>query len=71
MANKFVKLGDIRGWPIQNIIKKVGQPTSISSTGTGLLYQWMKTSIFFGSYHYAIAVDANGCATGYTHQFTR
>jgi len=71
MANKFVKLGVITGMPIEQIIRKVGQPTSISSTGTGQLYQWMKTSAFFGSYHYAISVDAEGKAIGYTHQFTR
>jgi hypothetical protein len=71
MANKFVKLGNIRGTPIADIVKRVGHPTSISSTGNGQLYQWIKTSAFFGSYHYAISVDAEGNAIGYTHQFSK
>lgn len=71
MANKFVKLGNIRGRPIAEIVKRVGPPNSISSTGNGQLYQWIKTSAFFGSYHYAISVDAEGNAIGYTHQFTK
>ena len=70
MANKFVKLGNITGVPISQIIAKVGQPTTISSTADGELYQWMKTSFFFGSYHYAISVDMNGDAIGFTHQFS-
>lgn len=71
MARKFVKLGNIRGMPVEEIIRRVGQPTSISSTADGQLYQWMKTSAFFGSYHYAISVDAEGNAIGFTHQFAR
>jgi len=71
VANKFVKLGNIRGVPISQIVAKVGRPNSISATADGQLYQWMKTSIFFGSYHYAISVDSAGNAIGYTHQFTR
>lgn len=71
MANKFVKLGNIRGVPIEQIVKRVGPPNSISSTANGQLYQWIKTSAFFGSYHYAISVDPDGNAIGYTHQFTR
>ena len=71
MANKFVKLGTITGMPIAKIVKRVGPPTSISAMADGQLYQWMKTSAFFGSYHYAISVDAAGNAIGYTHQFTR
>lgn len=71
MANKFVKLGNIQGKPISEIVRKVGKPTSISSRAGGQLYQWIKTSIFFRSYHYAISVDADGNAIGYTHQFTK
>lgn len=71
MARKFVKLGNIRGMPITEIIRRVGQPSSISSTANGQLYQWIKTSAFFGSYHYAISVDADGNAIGFTHQFAR
>ena len=70
MANKFVKLGNIRSRPIAEIVRKVGQPTSISAMADGQLYQWIKTGIF-GSYHYAISVDADGNAIGYTHQFVR
>jgi len=71
MANKFVKIGNIQGKPITEIIKRVGKPNSISTAGNGMLYQWMRTSIFFGSYHYAISVDTNGNAIGYSHQFTK
>ncbi len=71
MANKFVKLGNIQGKPISEIIKKVGKPNSISAMAGGQLYQWIKTSIFFGSYHYGISVDADGNAIGYTHQYTK
>lgn len=71
MAQKFVKLGNIRGMPIDEIIRRVGRPNSISSTVDGQLYQWIKTRAFFGSYHYAISVDSEGNAIGFTHQFTR
>lgn len=71
MANKFVKMGNIQGKPIAEVIKKVGKPTSISATAGGQLYQWIKTSFLFGSYHYAISVDTSGNVIGYTHQFTK
>ena len=70
MANKFVKLGNIRGKPIAAIVSKVGRPTSISAMASGQLYQWIKTGIF-GGYHYAISVDAEGNAIGYSHQFVK
>lgn len=71
MANKFVKLGNIRGVPIDQIVRRVGAPSSISSIPDGQLYQWIKASAFFGSYHYAISVGADGNAIGFTHQFSR
>lgn len=72
LANKFVKLGNITGTPIGQIVKRVGPPTSISSTGSGQLYQWMKIGgIFQRTYHYAISVDADGKAIGFTHQFVK
>ena len=72
MANKFVKLGNIVGMPIEQIVKRVGRPTSISANAHGRLYQWLRTSpFFFGSYHYAIQVDIEGNAVGYTHQFSK
>ena len=70
MARKLVALGNIRGVPIEKIIKRVGRPSSISATADGQLYQWIKTGIF-GGYHYAISVDQEGNAMGYTHQFSR
>jgi hypothetical protein len=70
MARKFVALGNIRGVPIEKIIKRVGRPSSISATADGQLYQWVKTGIF-GGYHYAISVDREGNAIGFTHQFSR
>lgn len=70
VGNKFVAMGNIEGMPIEKILKRVGRPTSISATVNGQLYQWMKTGIF-GGYHYAISVDREGKAIGYTHQFAR
>lgn len=70
MANKFVALGNIRGVPIEQIVKRVGRPNSISAMANGELYQWIKTGVF-GGYHYAISVDSEGKAIGYTHQFSR
>lgn len=72
MANKFTKLGNIRGVPIKQIIRRVGKPNSISSTIDGELYQWIKTGgIFLRGYHYAISVDVEGKAIGFTHQFVK
>lgn len=70
MSRKFVALGNIRGLPIETIIKRVGRPSSISATTDGQLYQWIKAGIF-GGYHYAISVDHEGNAIGFTHQFSR
>lgn len=69
--NKFAALGNIAGVPIKKIVKQVGQPSSISSTGDGQLYQWIETSGFFfvSSHHFAILVDEEEKAVGYTHQF--
>lgn len=70
MADAFFALGDIRGKPITSLIQKVGKPTSISSSANGnMLYQWMKIS-GRRSAHYAILVDPDGNAIGYTHQHT-
>lgn len=70
-ANRFRKLGDIRGMAIKDIVAKVGQPTSISSAANGgRIYQWMKISGRSG-YHYAILSDGNGHAVGYTHQWVK
>jgi len=57
--------------PIDEIVRRVGTPSSISSTADGQLYQWIKARAFFGSYHYAISVDAEGNAIGFTHQFSK
>lgn len=67
---KFVAMGNIGGWPIENVIKRVGPPSSISAMAGGQLYQWMKTGAF-GGFHYAISVDSEGKVIGYTHQFAR
>ena len=72
MANKFVKLGNIQGMPIEKIVRRVGKPNSSSATVDGQLYQWIKTGgLFVRGYHYAISVDADGNAIGFTHQFVR
>lgn len=65
----FVSLGDIRGRPIDEIVAVVGNPTSVSAAADGgTLYQWISVS-GSSSYHYAIIVDADAKAQGYTHQF--
>ena len=69
-SRDFVALGDIRGQPIETIIKRVGPPSSISATSNGSLYQWISAGVF-GGIHYAISVDLRGNAIGYTHQFSR
>lgn len=70
LAKKFAALGSIRGVPIDDIVRRVGRPTSISSMAQGQLYQWLKTGIFSG-YHYSISVDADGKAIGFTHQYAK
>lgn len=67
---QFVRLGNVRGKPIAEIVAAVGKPTSISATAGGQLYQWIKTGMF-GGYHYAISFDGDGLAIGYTHQFVK
>jgi hypothetical protein len=67
LPSKFVALGDISGKPIEDIVKAVGPATSISAAANGMLYQWHKVSAAGGA-HYAILVDTNGKAIGYTHQ---
>lgn len=72
LANKFVKMGDITGIHVDDIIKRVGRPQSISVASGGSLYQWIKTGgLLTRGYHYAILVDADGKALYYTHQFSR
>lgn len=66
-SNKFAELGDISGRPIEEIIAAVGRPTSIDGAVDGVLYQWMNATGFNQS-HYAILVDQEGKAVGYTHQ---
>ena len=67
VVNKFAGLGDIVGTPVQQIIARVGPPTSISAMPDGTLYQRQKI-IGASGYYYAILVDAHGNAVGFTHQ---
>lgn len=70
-TNRFVKLGDIRGMPMKDIVAKVGRPNSISDHPSGgKLYQWISTSGRSG-FHYAILSDGQGGAVKYTHQFVK
>lgn len=68
-TNSFADLGDISGMPIQQILDRVGDPTSISSVPDGQLYQWLQTAGASAT-HYAILVDTQGNAVGYTHQMS-
>lgn len=66
-ANKFVQFGNVRGKTLEEIVKIVGQPTSMSSIGFNqVLYQWINVSSS-GSYHYAMSFMDGKCV-GYTHQ---
>ena len=67
-SSRFQALGDISGMEIQSIIDRVGAPTAITAIEGGTLYQWVK-NVGFNSSHYAIAVDADGKAIGFQHQF--
>ena len=72
MANKFVKLGNIAGMSMDDIIKRVGPPQSVSAVGGTILYQWMSNGgLFSRGYHYAILSDHTKKALHYTHQFSR
>jgi hypothetical protein len=66
-ANKFIKLGNVSGKTLDEIVKVVGKPTSMSSIGSNqVLYQWISVSSS-GSYHYAMSFTDGKCI-GYTHQ---
>lgn len=67
-ANAFQSLGDISGRPITEIIAIVGQPNSMSGGADGkTVYQWLQV-VGGSSSHYAIVVDRDGKAEGYSHQ---
>lgn len=67
LPKKFAQLGNIKGMPIEDIVAAVGPANSISCRDDGMLYQWQKISPT-GAAHYAVLVDADGKAVGYTHQ---
>lgn len=68
-VNAFQALGDIGGMPIEKIIAAVGQPNSVSAAANGnQLYQWVQ-QVGANATHYAILVDTEGKAIGFTHQF--
>ncbi|WP_428410226.1 hypothetical protein [Hyphococcus sp.] len=63
----FVDMGDVTGKTINEIIAKVGPPSSVSAVGAGEeLYQWIETNSA-GGYHYALLFKDGKCE-GYTHQ---
>lgn len=67
-ARTFQSLGDISGKPIADIIGIVGEPNSISAAAeNNTLYQWIDV-VGSSSTHYAILVDDEGNALGFTHQ---
>lgn len=68
-VNAFQSLGDIRGKPIDDIVAAVGPANSISALADGRsVYQWIEVS-GSSSCHYAILVDPQMKALGYSHQF--
>jgi len=72
LPRNFVAMGNITGKPVDEIVKVVGPPSSISTVAGGMLYQWMSTRgglIRGHGSHYAILFDKNMKAIHYTHQF--
>lgn len=72
LPRNFVAMGNITGKPVDEIVKVVGPPNSISIVAGGMLYQWISNRAGFvrghGS-HYAILFDKDMKAVHYTHQF--
>jgi len=49
LAQKFYDLGDLKGFKLHQIISKVGEPSSITRNGEGIVCTWSKT-------HYTITI---------------
>jgi hypothetical protein len=67
LHERFLKLGNMTGKTSTEIIDAVGQPSSISSLGTGkTLLQWQATGC-----HMAVLFDADDKFVKITHQYAR
>lgn len=65
LGGKFRALGKMTGMTSEQIIAKVGPPTSRSAMAGGkTLLQWQATG-----YHIAIRFDANQVFDGITHEY--
>jgi len=65
LGNKFRSLGVIRGKHINDIVRVVGSPTSVSWNGDEQVMQWMATG-----YH-IVLVFQNDICQGVTHEFSQ
>lgn len=68
LAQKFANIGTLAGLSANEIIAKVGNPTSTSSTvdadgNAVIIRQWLKTG-----YHIALMFDTNDICLGVTHE---
>lgn len=68
LSQKFANVGTLSGLSGDEIISKVGSPTSTSSTVDAegnpvIIRQWLKTG-----YHIALMFDTNDICLGVTHE---
>lgn len=64
LHNRFLSLGDMAGKSAAEIIKAVGQPSSISSLGENTLLQWQSTGC-----HMALLFDDKEQFIKIMHQY--
>jgi hypothetical protein len=64
-ASRFRSLGILTGKSRQEIISKVGSPTSVSTLAHGQLLQWQEPG-----FHIALKFDERGMFQGVTHEYT-
>jgi hypothetical protein len=64
IAHSFSRLGRMTGMTSNQIIEKVGAPTSVSKTLDGQLVQWQERG-----YHMAIRFDNRGVFSGIVHEY--
>ncbi|MDZ4851494.1 MAG: hypothetical protein SGI77_19565 [Pirellulaceae bacterium] len=64
MASRFQSLGDLSGKHLHEIVRVVGKPVSVSSTGDGQLIQWMATG-----YHISL-IFQNDLCQGISHEYS-
>jgi len=64
LSQRFARLGNMNGKYKDEIIKAVGNPTSVSYSGRTQLLQWQRQG-----YHIALKFDGDGMFSGITHEY--